>query len=390
MYPKISDLINDLLGTDFCFPAQTFGFFVALAFIAAFQTLKIDMRLREKAGQFKLQAIKIATGGPLELKEVAIQGLIWAVVGYKLGLGILNWETFCEAPQELILNGRGSLPFALVAGGLAAAIKYIQYRKKLGTEETFEVKKLGPSRFLGTIVTIAFVAGLIGAKIFHNLENLDEFTRDPVRALISFDGLTFYGGLITAGILISWFLIRKGYYLPHMLDIFAPCLILAYAIGRIGCQMSGDGDWGIDNPDPIPAWLSFLPEWIWAFDYPHNVNEVGVPIPDCTGSHCTHLAIPVFPTPLYETLMGLTIFGVLWFLRNRLKIAGQLAGIYFMLNGTERFLIEKIRVNTTYIIGGHAITQAEIISSLLFLGGLSLFIYVTFVRKGPELGKVYD
>jgi prolipoprotein diacylglyceryltransferase len=150
--------------------------------------------------------------------------------------------------------------------------------------------------------------------------------------------------------------------------------MLAYGIGRIGCQVAGDGDWGIVNTYSKP--LSWIPDWLWAYDYPHNVNKEGVPLLNCTwGDYCYHLPAPVFPTPLYEIAMALLLFALLWSIRKKVKVTGRLFAIYLIANGIERFLIEHIRVNTKYDIFGFHPTQAEIISSCLIVFGIFLYLY---------------
>src|SRR5690606_23695045 len=113
-----------------------------------------------------------------------------------------------------------------------------------------------------------------------------------------------------------------------------------------------------------------LPDWMFAFDYPRNVNEEGISIPGCEGKYCNRLPLPVFPTAMYEVIMGLLIFGGLWLSRKKLKYPGQIFFLYLLLNGLERFLIEQIRVNSTYHLFGMEITQAEIIASALMIVGL--------------------
>jgi prolipoprotein diacylglyceryltransferase len=137
----------------------------------------------------------------------------------------------------------------------------------------------------------------------------------------------------------------------------------------MGCQLSGDGDWGIVNLAAKPDFLSFIPDWMWAYRYPHNVINDGIPIPGCAGAHCMQLAEPVYPTPLYESMMSFAAFGFFWMIRKRVVIPGLLFAYYLIFNGAERFLIELIRVNTEYnIMGG--ITQAQIISTILFVTGI--------------------
>jgi len=120
-----------------------------------------------------------------------------------------------------------------------------------------------------------------------------------------------------------------------------------------------------------PSWL---PDWLVAYNFPHNVINEGVKIKDCTGQYCNQLPLPVFPTAFYETIICLILTGLLLFLRDRLPVPGTLFSVYLMLNGLERFFIEKIRVNTRYEILGFHPTQAELISTLLMIIGLTLFL----------------
>jgi prolipoprotein diacylglyceryltransferase len=146
--------------------------------------------------------------------------------------------------------------------------------------------------------------------------------------------------------------------------------MLSYGVGRLGCQLSGDGDWGIANTAPKPGWMSGLPDWMWSFKFPHNVNNEGIPIPGCVGRWCHELPEPVFPTSFYEFLMAAVLFAVLWGIRKRIQVPGLLFSIYLIMNGAERFLIEQIRVNSLYTFGSIQVTQAQIISSLLIIIGI--------------------
>jgi prolipoprotein diacylglyceryltransferase len=113
-----------------------------------------------------------------------------------------------------------------------------------------------------------------------------------------------------------------------------------------------------------------LPEWAWAYDYPHNVLNEGIMIEGCTWLHCRKLAQPVYPTPLYETMAAFLIAGILWMLRKRIKVPGVLFFIYVIFTGIERFFIEKIRVNPDIKIAGIEATQAEYISVILLIIGI--------------------
>ncbi len=387
MYPRLSDLINDLLGTSILLPAKTFGFFLALAFIAAYIPLKADLNRREKLGQYTAKRKRVRTAGPMGIQEVVIHALIWGLAGYKLGLWISDRALFNNHTEEALLSAKGFWLTGLLGLILGGGWKYLEYKKHKDEKEKFEEIDTYPSFYLGTVVTIAFVAGILGSKLFAMLEPHSGFWKDPLGDLVSFNGLSFFGGLLCAGGLIIYYLHRKGFHILTAVDAFAPGLALANAVGRIGCQLSGDGDWGIANTSPKPGWLSWAPDWMWAFDYPHNVAQEGIAMPGCDPAmfdvYCRHLAVPVFPTPFYETLMGTAIFIILWSIRKKMKYAGLVTGIYMILIGLERFLIEKIRVNEAYDIAGLHFTQAEMISTLLVLGGAAILFFS--IRTKREL-----
>lgn len=360
---------------------------VAMCFLAAYYVLNLELQRKQKQGIFPTRTVKVTQGGPMPASEIMIQFLIFGLLGYKLGLMIEDYQAFANDTQGAILSLKGSVLWALVAGLAAAAYQFYLFNKRKNDKPIKVEEEQGILSEVGVIMTIAFVAGILGAKIFHNLEYWDSFIQDPVRALLSFDGLTFYGGLICAGLGIAWYVRKKGYKVLPFADAVAPGLMLGYGIGRIGCQMAGDGDWGVDNLSPKPGWLSWAPDWMWSYTYPHNVIKQGSPIPDCAehwGEYCNELVNPVWPTPFYEVVMGIGLFFVLWALRKRLVYFGQMFGLYLFLNGVERFFIEKIRTNSEYHIGSLSITQAEIISSILILAGLGLFFWATYKWKQRE------
>ena len=216
---------------------------------------------------------------------------------------------------------------------------------------------------------------------------------------------------------IIWYARKHKIGIRYLADAIAPSLMIAYAVGRIGCQVAGDGDWGIYNtaykvdadnkivaavPDdfpkaimthqeyfrhntnlehsysPKPGALGFLPNWVFAYNYPHNVNSVGVPVKGCTDDRfCNQLPVLVFPTPFYETVACTLLFFILWALRkDRIKPAGGLFCLYLVLNGLERFFVEKIRVNNRMSFLGLHPTQAEVISIGLILTGIVLWLFL--------------
>lgn len=383
MYPTIYHAFKDLIGVDWQWLKllNSFGFFVALAFVVASWLLTLELKRKESIGELKARKKKIVVGKPVSPLSYVLNGLMGFILGYKiLGLVMNSQEAFGGngRPQEYLLSGEGSFLGGVVIAALFVFMRYREGQKnKLPKPEEREVT-VHPYELTGSITMIAAVAGIIGAKLFHLFEDPDNFLnffRNPsIDNLLS--GLTIYGGLIVGGAAVLFFAKKRGIPMLHLADATAPGLILAYGIGRIGCQVSGDGDWGIVNTASKPGWMSWLPDWLWAYDYPNNVNRMGVPFDGqpCFDGYCTHLIPPVFPTPVYETIMALIIFIILWSLRKKIKIPGIIFGLYLVFNGIERFFIEKIRVNDTYNLLGMEITQAEIISTLVFIAGVVVII----------------
>jgi prolipoprotein diacylglyceryl transferase len=356
---------------------------LALAFVFGGYLLWLELRRKERTGEIPSQQKKVLKGGPPALPELLMTALFGFILGWK-GIGIIfNYQEFSKMPADYVLSGQGSIAGALLLAVLFGAITWFRMKKKqlkkpVWTEETIHPYELTPM-----IILVAAVFGILGAKIFDMMEHLDDLFRDPVGTILSFDGLTFYGGLIVAAFAVLWYASRNKIRVPIMLDAAAPGLILAYATGRIGCQLSGDGCWGVNNVAPKPGWMGFIPDWIWSFRYPHNVIDEGIMITNCTGPHCHILAVPVFPTPFYETILGLVILGILWGLRKKLKVPGQLFCVYLIFNGIERFFIERIRINKVYDLSGIHLTQAEIIAVLLILLGGSGLWYLN--RRNEKL-----
>ncbi|HQW56257.1 MAG TPA: prolipoprotein diacylglyceryl transferase, partial [Saprospiraceae bacterium] len=181
---------------------------------------------------------------------------------------------------------------------------------------------------------------------------------------------------------VPWYVKKLGISTLQITDATAPALMIGYAVGRLGCQFSGDGDWGIQALSPKPGWASWIPDVLWSQTYPRNVLKEGIPIPDCIGEYCNQLAHGVYPTPVYESIMAFLIFLLLWSLRKKFVRAGQLFFTYCFLNGVERFFIEKIRVNEKLHLGGLTFTQAELISFILIFIGIIGFIITS--RRKPE------
>jgi len=213
-----------------------------------------------------------------------------------------------------------------------------------------------PQEVAGNLSLLVLFAGFLGARIFSFFEYPREFLADPWAAIFSRTGFTFYGGFLLGLVAGIAYAIRKRIAILPGLDAVAPAMALGYGIGRLGCQLSGDGDWGIAATLAAkPAWL---PVWLWAETYDHNVVGVVLAAPG------------VYPTPLYEFLMALVTFAILWSLRRHPFQSGWLFAVYLVLTGAARFAIERIRVNPVIDLLGIKGTQAEIVSVAVMLAGI--------------------
>ncbi len=257
MYPNLYYAFKDLFGVEITGLkiVNSFGFFVALAFIAAALVLTSELRRKSREGLLTYKEEKITVGQPASVLDLVINFLLGFLMGYKLIGAFIDRDTLIDT-QTYILSWRGNWIAGLLVGLFFAYLKWQEKNKLKLAKPEERIIRIWPQDRVGDMVIYAFVFGFLGAKIFHNLENIDDLIRDPVGSLISFSGLTFYGGLIFATIAI-WRYCKKNNMNPiHVADFFAPAMMLAYGVGRMGCQVAGDGDWGIVNTHPKPFSLA--------------------------------------------------------------------------------------------------------------------------------------
>jgi phosphatidylglycerol:prolipoprotein diacylglycerol transferase len=209
-----------------------------------------------------------------------------------------------------------------------------------------------PADWAYELIFCALIGGLVGARIDFLIQNWDEASEDLLGSIFSGSGLVWLGGLIGGALGVVLWARWRGFLGLRLLDLCAPGLALGYAIGRVGCQLSGDGDYG--KPSDVP----------WAMSYPDGT----VPTDD-----------QVHPTPVYEALaMGLAAL-VLWRLRDRYR-PGILFAIYLVIAGVERLLIEFIRRNDEVALG---LTLPQIISVGMLVAGL---VWIARAHRAGGLG----
>lgn len=259
-------------------------------------------------------------------------------------------------------------PFTVYSYGLMLGTAFIVGSYLLTKE--FERKKLNPN-FATEITFLAIIFGIAGAKLFHIIENIDSFFQAPFDMIFSGGGLTFYGGFILAVVAIYIYMKRKKISFLFIADAAAPALAIAYGIGRIGCHLAGDGDYGIPTTLPwgtnyengtVPPSVMFRGSEI-AAQYPGGV------VPDNT---------PLHPTPIYEFLVASLIFFALWKYRKKDVPDGQLFMLYLIFSGTSRLMVEYIRLNPRILLG---LSEAQLISVGLIIAGIVGLIYFL---KNPE------
>jgi phosphatidylglycerol:prolipoprotein diacylglycerol transferase len=235
-------------------------------------------------------------------------------------------------------------PLTLQTFGLMFALAFLAagalVAKRLG-----EIGK--PTDWAYEMLFAALIGGIVGSRVYYIVQNYDMVKNDLLGHLFSGSGLVWYGGVIGGALAVLLWAWYRDFLSLTLLDLTAPALALGYAIGRCGCQLSGDGDYG-------KAWNG-----PWAMSYPNGT----VPTDET-----------VHPTPIYETLaMGLGAW-LLWQLRDRYR-TGVLFAIYLVYAGVERFLVEFLRRNDTVALG---LTGPQLESLVIMFVGV---IWILAVRR---------
>jgi phosphatidylglycerol:prolipoprotein diacylglycerol transferase len=207
------------------------------------------------------------------------------------------------------------------------------------------------------IVAISTVVGVIGAKLWHVLETPQLLIHDPAGLLLDRAGFAWFGGLIAGILALLWQSRGAGLSRLGMLDLASPSAAVGYGVGRLGCLISGDGDYG--TPTSLP----------WGMSFPNGL------VPTTQRVH---------PTPIYELIAALVIAWILWKRSGpeAPKSAGKITGEYLFLSGIARFLVEFIRINPKIYWG---MSNAQVASLSSVLAGITLVLWARRAGKAVAL-----
>jgi phosphatidylglycerol:prolipoprotein diacylglycerol transferase len=225
-----------------------------------------------------------------------------------------------------------------------------------------DLERRGLNADAESIIGITGLSGLAGARLYHLLESPSEFFADPWHLLFSTMGFAWFGAVIGGFIALVTLARRYKMKMLLMLDIASPAAAIGYGIGRIGCLLSGDGDYGI--PTSLP----------WGMSFPNGL------VPTTERVH---------PTPIYEFLAALVIAHFLWRIGRRAahtsRPAGEVFGYYLIATGVARFLVEFIRINPRSFLGMSNAQAASVVS--VIAGVVLLITLASRAPAAPEPGS---
>jgi phosphatidylglycerol:prolipoprotein diacylglycerol transferase len=215
-----------------------------------------------------------------------------------------------------------------------------------------ELKRSGYNPELAsTMVFAAAIGGLLGARLLFIVEDWSNFLRSPWDFIFTGAGFTWYGGFLGGVLGVTWVVRKNNIPWLKAADIAAPALAIAYGVGRLGCHVAGDGDWGTVTDVPWGvAYTNAIIGWV--------DPSTGVPYPP---------GVRVHPTPIYEFLQSVLVFGILWALRKKEYAPGTLFWLYLALAGLARLVVEFWRLNPVFAFG---LTEAQWFGVLTIIVGL--------------------
>jgi phosphatidylglycerol---prolipoprotein diacylglyceryl transferase len=281
-------------------------------------------------------------------------------------------------------------PISIYSFGLMLALAFMAALSVFSNE----VKRRGENeKLVNGISMLALILGVAGSKLFSIFEDWDAFLRSPFKTAFSASGLTFYGGFICATAGILFYLRKHKVPFRKFADMIAPAVFLAYGIGRIGCQLAGDGDYGIPTHEPWGMHYTMgtaKPTYVfeeyfakcpqeridWKYDSLRAIRT-GV---DDLGQQITRFdeVVTCQPTPLMETVAAALCFLILWWRRKKDELQpGKIFAKTMIFMGIERLLVEFMRINPLYF----SLSMAQWISIVLIVAGTAMLLRLRPVPK---------
>jgi phosphatidylglycerol:prolipoprotein diacylglycerol transferase len=276
-------------------------------------------------------------------------------------------------------------PIKIYSYGLMLGIGFLLGSYVLSLE--FKRKGINPN-LASNITIIALIFGIAGAKLLYLIENWSAFIQAPIDMAFSAGGLTWYGGFFLGLLAVVLYVRAKKVPLLKFLDALGIALLLAYGIGRLGCHFSGDGDYGF--PTDLP-WGTNYEKGTYppdrAFRIFYESEEMRRLYPEIIEKfpHGVPANTPCHPTPVYEMLLGVAGFCLMWFwLRKKPYPDGKLFALYLVLSSVFRFSVEFLRLNPRLLFG---LSEAQLFSAVLFLVGVVWILRLNAKPSSPASGS---
>ncbi len=354
---------------------QTTGLFLALAFLSSGYLLYIELKRRANLGDLRGVSTEIDVGGSLGVGELLLHLLLGMALGYK-GIHILTHPNLYSGPaadKAIWSITQGSWWGAILGALFFVLWKIWEKRQELKKyPEPQEITQLiMPHDRVGEIVLIVSISGVTGSKLLYLLEYSSpaQLWQD----ISSWSSLSLYGGLIASMLVLMVYAQRKAIAPLQLLDALAPILFLAYGLGRLGSHLAGNGYWGLPAGS-LQAYLSST--------YPNNIANEGVPMEDCyylssMGNYCLELPQAVYTIGLWEFVISILVFILLWAFRGITRPVGLLFAINLVLNGAMRWGIEQFRVE------GLGPTEVIALGMIAFGGIMSILLLWRKYRSQP-------
>lgn len=263
-------------------------------------------------------------------------------------------------------------PITLYSYGLMMALGFVAADLIIASE----CRRRGiTTEYASSLVLWAAISGLVGARLWDIWDNFPIYMRHPWSIVFSGAGFVWYGGFVGGAVAVYLVARRYGVGFLTTADMAAPAVLIGHAFGRMGCLLSGDGDWGL--PTKMP-WGMAYPNAIvgWNADTVLKLNAKGQLVSGYFPG------VRVHPTPIYEAVLYVAIFAFLWSIRKRTSVEGRIFYLFLILAGAARFLVEFWRINPRVLWG---MTEYQLFSILMMVVGTGAYLFT--LNREPEMAS---